>query len=295
MNSLMDKIYNLALSMEPGTTKRINHQNIAPNCKGESKSLKIVKEEDGCTYAYCFRCGASYNTKKIDSKLTKFSKQFFTSDTKDTEFKLPENFQLFADYSILGNWLSMACVNWQDLRHFNVGKTKGFRDVIFPYYDEKGLCLYQKRILSHKGPKYLTTKRADCKFHKTIFNRSLEEEPLVLVEDALSAIRVSKFCPSYPLLGNNASPEQIIWLTDQFDSFIIWLDNDNQQVKKNAESLYKILTMLGKGVYKEDKLYDPKYYSDHYMEMMLYDRNLTSKNTIESGTIQKALNHNKKE
>lgn len=63
----------------------------------------------------------------------------------------------------------------------------------------------------------------------------------VLVEDALSAEKVSKFCDSIALLTTTADDVLKDKLIGKYDHVIIWLDDDNTDVRIKQLDLQRIL------------------------------------------------------
>ena len=70
---------------------------------------------------------------------------------------------------------------------------------------------------------------------------------LVLVEDFLSAMRVSRLAGALPLLGTSLSSEQFKLVTGWWRKgrrVLVWLDNDSPQVIHRAKELYERLALV---------------------------------------------------
>jgi len=65
---------------------------------------------------------------------------------------------------------------------------------------------------------------------------------IVLVEDMVSAIKVSRYLPAMPLFGNNCSARQLVRLNRVTDRIFIWLDPD---MKRRSHWLASAATEVG--------------------------------------------------
>jgi hypothetical protein len=62
----------------------------------------------------------------------------------------------------------------------------------------------------------------------------------------LSAIAVAEAgFPSYALLGTHLTSKGLGFIVDNYDKYLIWLDNDNPDVVRKARALYRRLQMFG--------------------------------------------------
>ena len=76
---------------------------------------------------------------------------------------------------------------------------------------------------------------------------------LVIVEDYFSAINIAESSDTYhalPLAGVHYNTMQLAEICERnlYDNLIVWLDNDNETVKKKAQRLTSDLEFLGGGV-----------------------------------------------
>jgi hypothetical protein len=92
---------------------------------------------------------------------------------------------------------------------------------------------------------------------------------VVLVEDMLSALKVSQIASAFVLGGTAIKDEQLRHLLKSFNKFDIMLDNDNWQVKTNQYKLYKKLSLFSRDVRVIEVDKDPKEYSlDELKELL---------------------------
>jgi hypothetical protein len=125
---------------------------------------------------------------------------------------------------------------------------------------------YQMRSLNAVDKeKYLTVRNTSPLF----WYSGQVSTKLVIVEDILSAIRVSKFHSSIAILSSGM-PDDLYAIIGKsnYTDFVIFLDNDNAQVKKNQLKIAQKLSLLGNvRVIKSDK--DPKEMSDNELKDIL--------------------------
>jgi hypothetical protein len=83
---------------------------------------------------------------------------------------------------------------------------------------------------------------------------------LVLVEDIISAIKISELSPCVSLMGTRLE-EKMLTLAKLYGTIYVWLDMDNHEVRKQAIRIKRQLETVGCKVklLKTDK--DPKEYS----------------------------------
>ncbi len=78
--------------------------------------------------------------------------------------------------------------------------------------------------------------------HSTVLNGENKESPVVLVEDLISAHKVSRVCPSIPLFGTDVHPPVLHYLSHNHSEVILWLDKDQDfHVKRKALRLESLI------------------------------------------------------
>lgn len=92
------------------------------------------------------------------------------------------------------------------------------------------------------GPKtinYFNERYAIHYPHRTSNYLVTASKPLVVVEDILSSIRVSKFLPCVSILGSNLTTNHVIQLMKRTDHIILMLDLDTWQLKNPKPIKFK--------------------------------------------------------
>lgn len=131
-------------------------------------------------------------------------------------------------------WLYGADIRNADIETYGLGYSPKLHRVIIPIYNGRGeLMMWQGRGLTEKQTKYYNVRgvsKKNATFASWIkcglqeYSRP-EITKIVVVEDALSVIRVGRHIPTIALLGTSITIENIMLLS-QFPEVRFWLDND---------------------------------------------------------------------
>ncbi|MCR4308201.1 MAG: hypothetical protein NUV80_06605 [Candidatus Berkelbacteria bacterium] len=194
-----------------------------PACrlKGRDKAgNNLYHYEDG--HEYCFSCGyrkdASVKEILIPIRTPPSKVPFLPVDAKNV---LP---------AIALEWLAKYEIIQQEVMSFNFLWSERLNWLIFPLYNDaynESLLGYQARNFSGVGPKYRS--EGNLKDVITYYNQLDTKEPkrgIILVEDMVSAIKVSRSYTTMPLFGSFLSFEQGRRLRNFFDHLYFWLDYD---------------------------------------------------------------------
>jgi hypothetical protein len=93
-----------------------------------------------------------------------------------------------------------------------------------------------------------------------------QESILVVVEDPVSAIRVSKFVDAMPLLGSHLAQARLNALAKLYKSIVFWLDSDKYKEARAMEQRAKYMGLSARTIYTDE---DPKAYPDAELEAIL--------------------------
>lgn len=135
-------------------------------------------------------------------------------------------------------WLRAYGLNDSDLSHFFVDELT--RRHVFLHYEAGKLTYYEARSVTDEKPKCLS--KGVKPIH--IFTNESYPNTLVLTEDVVSALRVSRCAPAGSLFGSALSEHQLSYLNG-YDNLVIWLDYDKTDV---ALEWVDSLTLLGYNV-----------------------------------------------
>ncbi len=220
-----------------GDRVRINHD--SGGCSGNSKSMLIVRKDDGSVYAKCFRCGQWGCNKHAKLRPSLFKKAAVT----------PRGIDMPADASVDWDDFDVRAKKYLFSHHFTetvtrehgIAWSKSMDRLIFPIRNKGKYLGYQAKSFTG-SPKYITrTNTPDTMYyHHPVLN-----DTVLIVEDMLSGIRGSQLLSTFALLGTELTPPKLVELS-KYNSFILWLDNDNSIVKTKQLEIYNRLNLFGK-------------------------------------------------
>lgn len=154
-------------------------------------------------------------------------------------------------------WLKKYGISDIEIKHYNLCWNRKTSSLVFPIYsDDNKLLYYQERYFGPEKdrPKYIT-KGSKSQQLMYIINKHFPDA-IVLVEDYVSAIKVSRYCSCSPLLGSSINPRASKWLSERFKRVRLWLDRD-----KAVESLREASRLPINDVRVVLTELDPKEYS----------------------------------
>lgn len=251
---------------------RINHASDA--CSGRSKSLRIERKHDGTITAKCFRCGefGLHNDAKGSLAFLREYVKEGASPPKDDKRKgkgLGRIIESPSGWPVLAyQWVKQYGISDEEIARYVLQYSDTRRRVVLPVWWKGERVGYQLRKVyaDDDGPKYDTVLSGGLGFMSF---KDVTNNAVVIVEDILSAIKVSRFEHSVALLSTSLSQNMVQYLST-FSKFYVWLDMDNNQVIKNALKILKRLDMFG-----ETKLIrteqDPKTYCNDVIRSQLHD------------------------
>lgn len=249
-----------------GEKVRVNHS--SASCDGSSNSMLIERKDNGDISAYCFRCGRSgyygcYSTPK-SSKVGEGHDVTATGIGPDG-YKYTIPLGSTADINqwpvYARHWLRKAGITDEEVEQHGILYNSGIDRVILPVYSGDELAFYQTRQVNDTDgkPKYLTYSN----FAVSNVISNCDSDTVVLVEDYLSGIKVGRQFDCLVLHGTKILDYHLKTLIDkEYKKFIIWLDDDNLQVKRNTLSNKQLLDKIGQCVVIHTYGKDPKDHSD---------------------------------
>jgi len=122
---------------------------------------------------------------------------------------------------------------------FNISYSPNSNRYMIPLYSKEGTLWgwgarsYEKNI-STKFLLYVEQEGSKLYYPPLGATKWQEADTVILVEDVISAMKVSMHIPSISILGTNLSKKQQEELVKNFQHIIIWLDQDTWQAPINA-------------------------------------------------------------
>lgn len=201
-------------------------------------------------HTYCYRCGYHSGRKAISQPINKHI-QTITLPS-DVTSELPYEAK---------RWLDQYQLARLDIQQHNILWSEHWSRIIFPYFDDTGLIAWQGRYVPCGKNKVDINDKVPAKWfsqgkiHEIIHPIKVQSNEAVLVEDIVSAIKVSHYKGTIPIFGSKISPKHFLRIKHVAKRIWIWLDPD---MRKQSIQLSHTANLLGlkSSVIFSDK--DPK-------------------------------------
>lgn len=191
-----------------------------PKCASrgmDTSGDNLIVYSDG--HKWCFGCG--YHVPgDIRSRLRK------EESFEEPSIVLPHD----CDYSYPKKaleWCSKYYLTKNDLLVNHVVWSESYQRLFFPVFDQTGLLGFQGRYFGNED-KVKWWGKGDLKNIQHILGTN-DRPIIVLTEDIISAIRVSKYYRAMPLFGCHLPLKLFERLSIQFKEIVIWLDPDKRK------------------------------------------------------------------
>jgi DNA primase len=221
--------------------------------------------------SHCFSCKYTSRNKHRDLFI---EKQFSQATPKIPENDLPEKAPLsmesllFLEKKRITSYLRLHYSIYEGFVYNHFIRQKE-RRIILPVWFDRKIVGYQARALGDQKPKYLG---AIFNLEESVifYSKKAITDTIIITEDILSAIRLSKFANSVSLLGTSFDRDGsrlFKLLSCGPRNFILWLDGDEAGTKA-AINLKKQLLLYGNVniIYTRE---DPKNLSDRQIKEYL--------------------------
>ncbi len=158
-------------------------------------------------------------------------------------------------------WLRSYGITDAEIKFYNIGYDTR-RDLLICPLDLTTGALYTGRYFGSdknhaKSITYGTSSHGFCCYSRQTPGLG---NCIIFVEDFISAIKVGRLLPAYPLLGSNIGLERLRWGCTTFEEVGIWLDRD--MAEKSIVAASRGSMVYGKKVLPIITELDPKCYSD---------------------------------
>lgn len=243
MNYLNKEEYLPYAPDECGKQVHVNHAECEAGTDTKRR-LYIRRLEDARIIAYCHHCckSGSYSEAKFRSlEAIKGSEKH--TDSGGTVISLPTDYE-----NSISSWPARARA-WiyrygiidEEITKYGIGYSAKERRVILPSWEDGVLLGYQTRKIFDEdtGPKYTTYHNKKNFVWKDLTNTN---GVLVICEDVLSAIKLRRHYSSMALLSTHLHKCNYHYLFEH-KQILIYLDNNNPEVKLKALNMKKELEM----------------------------------------------------
>lgn len=169
-----------------------------------------------------------------------------------------EAIEWFNKYDIYGHELIKNKVVWSPSK----------QQVIFTWYQDDGTLLaYNARnFWKEAKTKYYSKGNLNNLLPIYYYSKSSKRsQVLVIVEDCLSAIKISRYTDAMPALSSDVSLDKINRLARLYDTFLVWLDGDMYHKAQRISDRFLALGCNASTVYTPK---DPKTYSNEDIKVL---------------------------
>lgn len=236
-----------------------------PECRsiGNDKSGdNLAVYSDG--HCFCYRCGYITGRKSFTRTEQPQSQRIILPADVTTELPFEAR-----------TWLGQYQLARLDLNRNHVMWSEKWSRIIFPYFNETELLAWQgryigKELTSYQGQNSKPAKWfSQGKIHEIIHPVQVTKRKAVLVEDIVSAIKVSRHMGAIPIFGSSISTKQILRLKTICDILYVWLDKDIQQKAVKLSHTIELLGIQSRTIITD---LDPKLVEHEEIERILTEK-----------------------
>ncbi len=245
-------------------------------CKAD-KSALVTHGVKGCSYI-CFRCkeqAFKAHGKQSIKDLMKRRKELleYSAAVKDA-LRLPYDFtnDIPPKHRC---WLFKAGIAEDEATWHNIGWSESMQRIVLPVYDDSGelICVQCRAVLDGQEPKYLNPKGPRVSSAVFYAEAQKPSDKFVVVEDILSAIKISAVAHAFSILGTNMTFERAAYVSTKCTKAYLWFDNDKagRQARKKTEDRLGLFDIQCEHVLSD---VDPKLYTRDEINSALNGRSL---------------------
>lgn len=216
-------------------------------------------------HCYCYRCG--YRTGRRSFTQTKDSTR---TPTDGTSIVLPSDVTTELPFEAK-DWLKQYQLTRLDTNRNHIMWSEKYSRIVFPYFNETELLAWQGRYIGEDKTKAKWFSQG--KIHEIIHPLQVHQRQAVLVEDIVSAIKVSKICGAIPIFGSSVSTKQILRLKSIVDEVWFWLDPDMRGKSLKLAHISNTLGLTAHTIFSDK---DPKEHTIDYIADTLRTYQATS-------------------
>lgn len=248
---------------------RVTGREPCPKCREQGKDTRgdnLIKYGDGS--AKCFACGY-----RDEGPRAARVAALLTTPTKDQgTISLPADAERAIDHEAL-TWLSKYGITRDEIIDHDLRWSPSMRWLVFPIRDASGILLaYQARTFGLEKAKWWTKGPVRDILHIIGFKKHGVDSPLVIVEDIISAIKVSRYTRSMPLFGSQMGIKQFARLKYVTKEVLFWLDADKFKESLRFDQRAHLIGLKSAVIYTQK---DPKEYDLSFISSVIDNARLT--------------------
>lgn len=167
-------------------------------------------------------------------------------------------------------WVSKYGVSTDELIKHKVYWSNEKQQLIFTFWGNPGelLCWQARNFGAWAKTKYYTRGKPEHLL-PLFFPTTDSAAPLVVVEDCISAIKISRYTAAMPILGSSLSPgklKRMASLPEASRGIAVWLDGNMYNKAQEMATRLQLLGVEARAVYTD---LDPKEYTDMEIQKTL--------------------------
>lgn len=230
------------LQLADGQQTKLNHDACPA---GRDVKQRLVVKRDGETFiAWCHHCQQKgvYGGNPETANHTRRRRQQLNRVQPTIELPKGLTYDPHEFHPLANVWLNKYSITYGERERYGIAWSEYYGRVLLPVYMNEGLVAYQlRRILpDDDGPKYLTTRKQGVSKPLWQGGQWVSGGAMVLTEDILSAIKVSRVANATALLGTHTPQENLAYiLRNKPDVVLLWLDDDNPDVRDKQRKAYR--------------------------------------------------------
>jgi hypothetical protein len=255
-------------------TNRHNHDH-CPAGADTKRRLYVTRKEDGSVVGYCHNCGNSGVSVHRGHHHRRSSVGSDVRNRTERKITMPLNLEFDFDKwpKAAIDWVNKAGIPLHILHKYALAYDLDSKRVVIPKYNvDSELVMYQSRNVGlDDGPKYVTVKEGDkdhyCALPCGLVTSHQQRNTLVVVEDMLSAIKMAELggYDALPLFSSNVEFLKLLTHLRNYDTIVVWLDNDNIEVRRHRDKLVQTCRGVGLAAGAMLGSSDPKHYSGNIL------------------------------
>ncbi len=250
-----------------------------PKCAKSGKdrsrdNLAVYEDPNEDGHSHCFSCGYHVHPttlRMLRNKLNGIPPICNSNSLSDSAWGATRNIPARPL-----SWLKGYGITDEEIQEHGIWYDTDKDLLVFPVYNGEVLVCTNSRYFgpSTKHPKYVTKGRKD---HFKFFKAPRDTDVLVLVEDYVSAIKVSRHFNCIPLLGSHIPHELVLSLLPTRPTVRVWLDPDKlhsaiSQAARVRQWISSTATIISSK--------DPKDYTDAQIKYLVRESLSSSASSI---------------
>jgi hypothetical protein len=226
-----------------------------------SRDAKAIYDDSS---TFCFSCNKYHGAGLKDRLKPRRSneKAVKVIDTSQWQYSLP---------GVATDWLNKYQLTKEEMSGFrwNPALTSKLWDgnagaLAMSLWENGRVVCVSYRLFDQDKPKSIT-----IGYRPYITISNIEADTVIVVEDYISALKVSRLYPCIPLLGSNMPDDAILRLSKGYRSVYFWLDEDKLVQSMKMATKAGLLGMSVGTIYTEE---DPKEYETEELQHIIGNR-----------------------